>query len=221
MIFNRKLSNISEQKTSGSLNRWNSSPELTSHFIDRSSLNIIEVSFQEALNSIHKMKFKIEEDNWEYMPNPDEQLDEEQRKWKNRCYCTKDMLGAGINILNDIKNELNYGGKYNYNFFVSYFKLAPIGALILSSSSNLSDFPEVMILVTHSGIKGSGILLIEEAVNKSQQLGKNGKLKLFSLGEVRGIYSNMGFVEVNSGDMELDPAVSHRWHFANGRYRFK
>ncbi|MDC9588283.1 hypothetical protein PSI23_02870 [Xenorhabdus sp. XENO-10] len=216
MVSRSKSFNMNNPYTKGTLNSWKSSPDLSSYFIDRLSLNLREVSPQEALNSVKQIKMQIERDKWQYVPEKNEKLDEEQKKWNNRCYCAVDMFETGLNVIQDIR----FDSKHEYNCIIAYFRGSPVGVLILSYTSDLSDSPEIVVLVTHCGLKGGGALLIEYAVNKSKELGRSGKLKMLPLGDAQNVFLNMGFVDASSGDIELNPAESNKWYIVQGKYRF-
>ncbi|BET97563.1 hypothetical protein [Xenorhabdus taiwanensis] len=215
MISRSKSFYIKRPNTQDMLNSWKSSPDLSSYFINRLSLNIKDVSLHGALNAISQIKVQIERDRWKYLPEKHEQLDEEQKKWNNRCYCAIDMFETGINVIQDIR----FDSKHEYNCIIAYFRGHPVGVLILSYTSELSDLPEIVVLATHCGLKGGGALLIEYAVNKSSELGRGGKLKMLPLGDAQSVFLNIGFVDASSGDIELNPGESNKWHIVDGKYR--
>ncbi|WP_340610438.1 hypothetical protein [Xenorhabdus bharatensis] len=147
------------------------------------------------------------------------QLDEEQERWYQRHEKATNIFSS---MLYEVKNHLKNmekNKKEEMTFFVSYFRNIPIGALTLSLEYN--EIPEVSFIATHCGIRDCGVLLIEEAVNKSQQLGMGGRLKLYSLQGAESAYINMGFFE-EYGEMYLEPSKqNNKWQWNEKEKRYK
>jgi len=80
--------------------------------------------------------------------------------------------------------------------------------ILLYSSSPASVY--IGYFVTHPGSEGAGSALIEEAINISEGMGKNGKLELFVENpDAFKTYEHFGFrPETNGVKMTLDPADS-------------
>jgi hypothetical protein len=145
-------------------------------------------------------------------------LNDEQRRWKAR-------YDDALEIFNEVCSNseihilLSRPDKKTF-FYIAYYMGHPIGVLQLSMYYKL---PKVAFLATHCGIQGCGKLLIEYAVNKSQQLGHNGKLYLKSLDNAQHVYKSMGFI--NAGEyLELNPAERTDkwiWNSVKNCYKFK
>ncbi|KMJ47058.1 GNAT family N-acetyltransferase [Xenorhabdus khoisanae] len=217
-MFRSKSFNIHQPLASGSLTRTQSfSGKWPSSVNIRKSIVIKEVSPEEASNAMTTVKANMRNNDWEcffYSAN----YDSEKEKWNSRFTEARSILG---DILINAKLRTK---ESEVSFFVAYFRGVPIGGLQLSPrDNNLPDFPKVNYLATHCGIRGCGVLLIEQAVNKSQQLGKRGSLKLKPLPEARPAYMEMGFVE-KEFHMELHPIERNdKWKYdgATKTYRYK
>ncbi|MBI6548632.1 GNAT family N-acetyltransferase [Xenorhabdus lircayensis] len=201
------------------MNRWKSSPNLVSlSFNARVSIISRQVSFQEVLNSINKIKTQILQDEWECINNVNEELDEEGRKWNKRCDNTVFMIRWGMD--NILKEECS---QRENRYFVSYFRGIPVGAMIFSPKGEyVPDVPGVVLLVTHPGIRGCGILLMECAVNESKEQGKEGRVQVFPTTGSKSAYVNMGFMSIkkNQRPMLLEPSKSPQWVLRQDRYHF-
>ncbi|PHM47543.1 GNAT family N-acetyltransferase [Xenorhabdus miraniensis] len=217
-MLRSKSFNIHQPLTPGSLIRsqsfsgkWPSSVDI------RASIVIKEVSPEEASSEMMKVRKEMKDNSWEcfiYSGN----YDNEQEKWNSR------FTGA-YEILSDILINANLRTKESgVSFFVAYFRGSPIGGLQLSPGDNeFPDFPKVNYLATHCGIRGCGALLLEQAVNKSQRLGKDGNLKLRPLLRAIPAYVDMGFVEIES-HMELHPIERNdKWKYdeATNTYKYR
>jgi hypothetical protein len=79
-------------------------------------------------------------------------------------------------------------------------------------------------LVTHPAVANAGEILIEEACNRSQLAGLDGKLSLSSLNELStGFYLSIGFVKTDGdrktgGSMTFDPKGNQYWVRLSGRW---
>ncbi|OTA18801.1 N-acetyltransferase [Xenorhabdus beddingii] len=202
---------------SNRLTRSMSSPNLTSFSFDaNASLVIKNASSQEISHAAKSMKLQIEKDKWMYLACKDEKLDDNQKKWNNRIFCTTDMCETCINVIQDIK----YDAKHQHRCFIAYYRGVPVGIEIVSYPSDPTHLPEIVVLVTHCGLQGGGILMVEYAADISQNLGREG-VRIYPMGDSEGVYLKMGFEHTPAGDMVLKPARSRNWgKDKNGRYRF-
>ncbi|OKP01133.1 hypothetical protein [Xenorhabdus eapokensis] len=215
MIFRTKSFNINQPVRSGFLNRTQSFSGRMPESIDvRASIVTKEISSEEAENALMKITQETMSSDWQ-CSNP---LDNEQNKWNTRY---NQASGIFYCILARIRSPVVK--KTGILFFASYFKGVPIGILQFSPKNKaLTEYPEVDYLATHCGIRNCGVLLIEYAVNKSQQLGMNGKLTLTPLSGAEPAYFNMGFTYLNSMTLMLNPAaIKNKWYFIEGRYKYK
>ncbi|PHM77337.1 GNAT family N-acetyltransferase [Xenorhabdus cabanillasii] len=210
-MFRSKSFNINNRSVGfGSLTRSKSCSDMYTTLVNmKTFITIKEVSPEEALYATEKMLTETMADDWFYFDFL--KLDEEQERWKMR-------YNQAYNILNCISTNAKLqsmrdktGGSKKF-FFVAYFRSIPVGALqLLVKDNHENELPEVSFLATHCGIRGCGILLIESAVNKSQQSGMEGKLQLSPYERARSAYMAMGFTRVG-GHLELYPADrSDKW----------
>ncbi|WP_167371861.1 hypothetical protein [Xenorhabdus beddingii] len=176
---------------------------------------IKEVGSEKALIESQKIINNIQGNGWGY--NIYGPLENEQYKWNNRYNDTLEIV-KNILRINTIKAYVKYK-----IFFVAYFKAVPIGILQFTPASHTSyGLPKIDFLATHCGIRNCAALLIEYAMNKSFELGSDGKLILSSLQGARQAYVNLGFI--SHGDTHLlilDPNNSDKWHFINGCYKYR
>ncbi|MEX0446336.1 hypothetical protein [Xenorhabdus sp. SGI246] len=198
------------------ISRSKSFSEIWPRSIDiRCSIVIKEASLPEAFNAVQKIKKETMNDEWLYSNSSE--LDEEKIKWNSRY---NQALKIFTFLYNNIGARLQLEGTdKRMLFFVSYFRGVPIGILQLLVTDGL---PKVVFLATHCGIRGCGVLLIEYAVNKSQQLGMGGKLQLLPYKGAIPAYIEMGFTSVGE-NLELYPADRSdkwKWDEVTGRYRF-
>jgi GNAT superfamily N-acetyltransferase len=133
-------------------------------------------------------------------------LTDEQKAWNTRVEDTVDKINAG------------FVAAYTNDVVSAYFvNDQPVGMLVMS---NL-DTPYILQMATHPGSKGAGGALIEQAVNKSQSWGKEGKLKLKPLNDAAAMaYEAWGFKRVATG-MELNPLDNDKWGRQDGEWRLK
>ncbi|MBE8596616.1 hypothetical protein IQ209_08835 [Xenorhabdus sp. BG5] len=217
-MFRSKSFNIDQPLASGSLTRAQSFSEKWPSSVNvRASIVIKEVNPQEALAAMREIREEMMSNGWGCSSHAGND-DSEQKKWNSRFAKAHSILGSiRINARQAVPRE-------NSSFFVAYFRGTPIGGLQLSSSDNTpTDFPKVNYLATHCGIRDCGVLLIEQAVNKSQQLGKNGNLKLQAVIDAVPAYVKMGFVTTESY-MELRPIEKNdEWKYdgITNTYRYK
>ncbi|PHM37231.1 GNAT family N-acetyltransferase [Xenorhabdus innexi] len=182
----------------------------------RYSIVIREVSIPEALSATNIVKKNMAND-WLGSHSSDS-LDAEQQRWHERYSEALDMFD---NIIEDTEGYINNpenANKAKNIFFVAYLNGTPVGTLGLSMNHKT---PKIISLATHCGIRGCGVLLVEYAVNKSQQLGKKGKLKLQPFDKARLAYTNMGFMQ-DDGNLKLNPAKrTDKWIWDESSKRYK
>ncbi|CBJ80915.1 hypothetical protein; putative exported protein [Xenorhabdus bovienii str. Jollieti] len=191
-------------------------------------ITVKKVSAEEAVKAIDIILTKNMMEEWSFCDFHDQldvQHDVNQKKWRERYMNSH-------HIFHNIKDHAeDYMKKAKSNddrlFFIVYFGSVPIGGLQLSlknlSESNLifPKLPEVEYIVTHCGIRNCGIILMEQAVNESQQLNMGGKLMLYPLPDAVPAYLKMGFTKQNGTYLYLDPSESSVWHIVNGCYKYK
>ncbi|MDX7990309.1 hypothetical protein [Xenorhabdus littoralis] len=212
-----------------SLSRSKSTSDIRKTVFNVNTLITVEkVSASEAVKKIDRILMKSMTEEWgfcDFNDRLDVQLDSNQIIWRERYMNAR-------HIFSDIKEHAeDYMGKAKVNndrlFFIVYFGGIPIGGLQLSlknlSDSNLVDpkLPEVEFIATHCGVRNCGIILMEQAVNESQLVGKDGKLMLHPLPESVPAYLKMGFTKHDRGYFYLEPSQSNLWHFINGFYKYK
>ncbi|MBC8944985.1 hypothetical protein [Xenorhabdus indica] len=198
------------------ISRSRSFSEIWPKSIDiRCSIVIKEASLPEAFSAMEKIKKETMNNEWLCFNSS--KLDEEQIKWNSRY---SQALKIFDFLYDNIGKRLKLKGTDERMLFsVAYFRGIPIGILQLLITEEL---PKVVFLATHCGIRGCGVLLIEYAVNKSQQLGMGGKLQLSPYERARSAYMAMGFTRADE-HLELYPADRSdkwKWDEATGRYSF-
>jgi hypothetical protein len=88
---------------------------------------------------------------------------------------------------------------------------------------NSREIPYVTHLVTHPGSVGAGGALIEQAINKSVEWGKEGRLELTRFNSnAEQVYESLGFVKSGLA-MKLDPGGNNdKWSRQDdGEWRLK
>ncbi|MDR0218417.1 MAG: hypothetical protein LBI71_05955 [Enterobacteriaceae bacterium] len=222
MIYRSKSFNLHRPLESSGLTRANSfSGKWSKSFNIRASIVIKEVSALSAHRAVEKILNETMDDDWndiEYST-----LNNETRKWHDRFCQTKDILSNILSVSEGLSmespTELSMDRSREL-FFVAYFRSVPVGALYLLVTNN-GRIPEVVYVATHCGIRNCGPLLIESAVNKSQQFGTGGKLKLFPLEKARYAYLKMGFSNLNLM-MQLVPSEHpDKWIWNTNTQRYK
>ncbi|WP_426576378.1 GNAT family N-acetyltransferase [Xenorhabdus stockiae] len=198
-MFRSKSFNIPHPIGSGSLTRSKSFSELWLKSIDiRYFIAVREVKASAALNATRMIMKETMLQDW----RSSDSFSSEQQSWNARYDESLDIFeGIEENIAGYIADSKNIS-KLGMVFFVAYFKGVSVGVMQLSMKHKL---PHISLLATHCGIRGCGPFLVEYAVNKSQQSGKKGKLKLQPFEKAKPAYMKMGFI--NKGrNLELDPA---------------
>ncbi|MBC8953062.1 hypothetical protein [Xenorhabdus sp. PB62.4] len=183
-----------------------------------------EVNLQEAKNAINKLLNSIREDKWldhiedtEYTWRniEEKKLKTPQDLWDLRCCITEQILISMRYDINEDSRKIK-----DFIYLVCFIKTMPIGIIQLKCDDNSL---EVNNLVTHPGIKNCAYLLMEKAVNLSNDMGFEGKLKLMTAtDELNRVYHRMGFID-NNDYMTLDPNGNNFWTFCTEDrvYKFK
>ncbi|PHM61489.1 hypothetical protein [Xenorhabdus ishibashii] len=220
-MFRSKSFNIPRPATLGSLTHAKSVSDISSAVIDaRIFITIREVSPHEVLNLTNAIMKTTMNTEWKCSSSEYVSGDYEQENWNIRYESARSIFELVHNKIKLCSEKLSRIGSL---YFAAYFQGVPVGILEFIPADNIiSNLPTVEYLATHCGIRNCGVLLMEHAVNKSQQLGNNGKIKLIPLHKATPAYINMGFSPSDSGYLVLDPANSHRWHFnpSNNSYRY-
>ncbi|BET95647.1 hypothetical protein [Xenorhabdus taiwanensis] len=220
-MFRSKSFNIPRPATLGSLTHAKSVSDISSAVIDaRIFITIREVSPHEVLNLTNTIMKTTMNTEWKCSSSEYVSGDHEQENWNKRYQSACSIFGF---VHNKIERYSKKSSRIVSLYFAAYFKGVPVGILEFTPADNIiPELPTVEYLATHCGIRNCGVLLMEHAVNKSQQLGNNGKIKLIPLDKARPAYIKMGFSPGDSRYLVLDPANSHRWHFnpGNNSYRY-
>lgn len=102
----------------------------------------------------------------------------------------------------------------------------PIGLMAICGLAKKE--PYIDILVTHPGSMQCGGILIEYAVELSEDAGCGGSITLYAMSRSALAYLALGFVMTNpdpfgeGGMMKLDPAKSNeKWAWVGGRWRLR
>ncbi|MDC9596057.1 GNAT family N-acetyltransferase [Xenorhabdus anantnagensis] len=229
MRFRSKSFNINCPSVFEPLYRSKSTSDIGSPSFDiRLWIKIKKSTEEEMYNVVNSIMIKtMKYDEWQYH-NKDNVYDNEQKKWNERHAESHGIFRTmDLNIELGVNDEKRRESKQELLFFVAYFKGVPIGVLQLTPSDDEFGTPllEVSYIAAHCGIRNCGVLLIEHAVNESQQLCMNGNLKINPIPASRQIYINMGFTEsfskTSKNYLYLNPAKSLKWHFINDRYKYK
>jgi hypothetical protein len=94
-----------------------------------------------------------------------------------------------------------------------YFVDGKAAALMVTSEELTEELNAIKIkdLSAHPGAAGAGEIMIEYAVNLSDNGGKQGRISLFAAGNSGGFYEKLGFTTHNSLNFKLDPGKSELW----------
>src|SRR5262249_9453851 len=180
----------------------------------------LKVSFQ-GWNSVQLPKHGKHQ-----KPNrTDEERDayRQMKRWNQHISGAKDLFDLLDYSLKD--GTLRMPG---FRFFSYLIVGAPVGVMAVQVGNTASAL-SITYLVTHPGTVNCGGILIERAVNLSEELGKGGRLTLDSLDKASSkAYAALGFTGYNKhlikGDggahMELDPRKSSQfWKEVNGVWK--
>jgi hypothetical protein len=105
--------------------------------------------------------------------------------------------------------------RYSYAYKVGSKPVA------LGLFKDFSESLEIVYLVTHPGASGIGLLMVEKAVNVSNDLGLEGKVGLTTYSAASTeFYTSVGFAgpEGPNGRMRLDPTHSPHWDMSEGTW---
>ncbi|OTA21454.1 N-acetyltransferase [Xenorhabdus beddingii] len=215
-MFRTKSFNIHRPVETVPLTRAKSAPNIALAVANaRVSMTVREIDAKEACSATNRMMNNTMDSGWKY-ENPSHFLDDKQQKWNSRY---DEALSVFDLVSWNAQRELSESKKKLF-FFAAYYQGVPVGILQLTTENG---FAEVDYLATHCGIRNCGVLLIEQAVNKSQQLGMQGKIKLRPLQDAIPAYIKMGFIKVPPY-LELDPAQTEdKWHYdkVSNRYKYQ
>ncbi|WP_187650441.1 GNAT family N-acetyltransferase [Xenorhabdus indica] len=176
---------------------------------------IKEVSFSEGIMVARNIERNIKKE-WLYEPNKGKKIMDFQKDWNERCHATLCMIRSSQSFLQELLFESSE--QENICCFVAYIDGAPIGILIFSWKE---ESPRVKNLLTHPGCRDCGVLLMEKAVNKSKEYGRNGKVSLSPFSGSEQAYLRMGFDYCGKNEMILEPNKSNLWFLMDGEYTFK
>ncbi len=83
----------------------------------------------------------------------------------------------------------------------------------------IATAPWNILLHQRESLKGAGTTLMEELVKESTDLGFGGRLKLYAIPRAKRFYTDIGFVETDEGDWELNPEAAQRFLEEQKRFR--
>ncbi|MDX7998554.1 GNAT family N-acetyltransferase [Xenorhabdus sp. Reich] len=223
MILKSKFFSILDSGIEGSLTRmarYGSSPDIAPDIVNiKGSITIREVGLQDALSLVNRIRANMINGNWCIKPNQTTPLDKDQVQWYSRCYSTykllcqiNDILYSGFEDISDAREHY---------FFVMFYEETPIGILVFSNdATKITEPAKIEEFAIHVGMRRSGVFLMEYAVNKSKELGKNGNVKLIPARDAISVYFKYGF-EFKGGYMVLEPSQNHKWGIFKDGYYFK
>ncbi|SFU42650.1 hypothetical protein [Xenorhabdus koppenhoeferi] len=222
MILKSKFFSILDSRIEEPLTRlacYGSSPEVASGtFNVKDYITIREVGHQDAIYFVNKIRTNIINGDWLIEPKQTEELNKDQKNWYSRGKMTYRLLCD----MNDIiySNFDGISNTINHYFYVMFYQETPIGILMLTNDFlRITEPAKIQDFIMHIGIRRCGILLIEHAVNKSNELGKNGNIKLTPAPNARDVYREYGF-SFKEGHMLLEPDQNEKWGFRNEKYYF-
>ncbi|WP_237388300.1 hypothetical protein [Xenorhabdus sp. Sc-CR9] len=209
MLFRSKSFSVNSSDNLNSLNRFKSSPNLTSLSFDaKASLTSEKVSLSRACEISNLLKLEIENNKWKLKLDKKERRDMELRNWNNRCIYSCGVFQSILERTSSVLNE-DISQQEKYHCFAANFRGFPVGVLVLTITEKkllnapklLPDIPLISDISTHPGIRGCGISLIECAVNVSYQLGKNGVVQLTPIDESEDSYSYITSASFKNSDI--------------------
>jgi hypothetical protein len=134
---------------------------------------------------------------------------QEQQEQQRQLYAWHSRADDAIAIARGIKGPRSL---HSYAYKVGS---SPVALAIFGSFTQL----EIFHLVTHPGASGIGLLMVEKAVNVSNDLEYNGKVGLipYSSASVE-FYASVGFdgPQGREDRMKLDPTHSPHWEMSEG-----
>jgi hypothetical protein len=153
-------------------------------------------------------QFMRETMTWREPTTTDEQI----KRWNAR-------INRGIGIAGSAGEYIMRGGDDKGAFAYMLFG-TPVG-LMVTSKSKASRLIEVKFLTTHPGSESGGGILIEHAVNLSENAGYQGCLELEAKEASAMAYKALGFVATGGGNMKLVPSQSDKWVKVSQVWRLK
>ena len=185
---------------------------------DRQRLNLQWINqppivlLQESEIPVRLQILKNNMKGWDPVAVPDNPgLDDiDQRDWKNPKRSQQERWNDRIDATNrmlDFDFETHHVVEYR-------FASGPIGIMALIDVDPVS----IADIVTHPGSDQAGGILIEYAVQKSEEWGKHGRLKLYALtDDAQKAYEQLGFVVTTGSNMTLDPKLcANIWTMVGG-----
>lgn len=112
-------------------------------------------------------------------------------------------------------------GEHGNRFFAYLLRGELFGLMVLAFDAREGKHPFIEWLATHPGTAGGGGILVEYAVNLSEETGGEGCLELTPMSEVsRPAWTALGFVERGQRNptMFLSPEKSAKWVKLEGRW---
>ncbi|BET97900.1 GNAT family N-acetyltransferase [Xenorhabdus taiwanensis] len=168
-----------------------------------------------ALNEIQKNEY-----SWLYEPIIGAMFNNRHVTFINTC-----------NSIKKIFNDTNItGGLQNYRHFICSCSITnkAVGIIILNlAKPNLFDdsVDQISFILTYPNGYGYGGLLVQHVINLSLSLGHRGILEVKAEPDAEIFYQKLGFLFIGIffklKHMQLDPAISNKWHKINGGYQLK
>jgi hypothetical protein len=85
-----------------------------------------------------------------------------------------------------------------------------------------ADSLRVEDLSAHPGTQGAGEIMMERAVNVSEECGKGGVVTLYAAGGSEGFYAKLGLESVDDANLRLRPSDANGWvRLSDGKWRLK
>ncbi|PHM37405.1 N-acetyltransferase [Xenorhabdus mauleonii] len=230
MMFRSNSFNINHPSLSGSLSRSKSVPDMgLASFDIRMFIRSKEVSAAEARNAADLILTKTMKDSEWPCDMKAELLDDEQKRWNDRyhnAYGIFRTIDINFTYFDDFGKEAK--------FFVIYYKNVPIGiSMCTPKMDHVPSLLELDYFGLHCGMRNCGYLFMEYMVNKSHELGLNGRLKISPIKGTERFYINMGFAPFNTvldnaeakpsksdNLLYLNPSENSKWHIINGKYKY-
>jgi hypothetical protein len=143
----------------------------------------------------------------EYRKSIDE-AKEALRRWNDRIDQSMQVAAMSYQTL----------GEHGHRFFAYMLRGNLVGLMLIGNREGSSHL-YIEWLATHPGSEGGGGILIEHAVNLSEEGGGAGRLELTPMDEAsRAVYTALGFIKFGKSSMLLCPDRSEKWVKLEGRW---
>ena len=147
------------------------------------------------------------------VPDPAAPDDINQRDWKEEKRTQQECWNDRIDSTNTML-DMTFDGLINFGYYIAG---QPIAVLSISEYAYIED------LVTHPGSANAGGIMIEYAVNISEEeLGEEGKLELYALDDdAQRAYQALGFegkTSTTDKSMKFDPRNTDKWAKVGGKW---